>query len=676
MPSKKRHPDQVALIQDLPAHSGRANAVVRRQRLELEERAQRIERDPIHVYVQTDDELENAALAASLSGEIVIDCETRTTRWQTGAIVSFQIYAPSSKRAYFVPIRLAHANRNFTESQVAAVFRVPLHDATLPKIGHELKYDLQFIYKHLGIDVVNYHYDTLTASRILNENEPHDLEELCVRYCRCKRWKITHGGLPFELWPVPVAVEYGCLDVVNNYKLWKYQLRHLKKEQFVKLRKLCYDMEFPNVRLATKMERRGVGFDSEYFAGEVVPVVRKNIEITRQRIFELAGFEFDLNQDKPHALAAVLYDQLKLPRLKENHVDGYTMLQLKQQGFEIAEAVIDNRKWTQIDKMFVRQLPKYVINGRIYATANTTGTETGRWTMNHPNLQQIPKKIGPLIRRAFIPSPGFVFVTFDYDQGELRMLAHGPGMPSGDEVMIEAFKSGMDFHAAVLCIVFNVDPSYYEAHRDEPELTEKRTLTKNINFGTTYGMSEYTLAIRINKSKQEAKQFQTQWFNRFPGARRYVNLTPRFAYEHGYVETIMGRKRRLLPGIRSSDQKIARAADREAVNAPIQGSVADLIKMTMNRHDEMISQLQWPYHALLNEHDEILYEVPQDWLESHGQSRYDLKDVMENIYPNLRCPMKVSMETLTRWGDKTVLDYDEAKDEYDYAIRSDYAKTF
>lgn len=652
------------LLADMPAHSKKPNATVRRQRLELEDRATRIELDPTVVYVQTIDELETAALAASLSNEISLDVETRTKRWKTGDVVSVQLYTPSNRKAYYIPVRMQHADRNFTDAEIHQYLRCPLEDESLAKIGHNLKYDNQFILKSFDIDVANYHYDTFIAARILNENEDHDLESLCVRYLKARRWKISHSGLPNELWPIKVAIDYGTKDVIWEHRLWKWQLKHLKKPQYRKLYSLCYDVEFPNVNVAQTMERSGIGFDVPYFNDVVLPTLEANIAETRQKVYEAAGFEFDLAdmQDKPHEIARILFDVLKIPRVDENHVDAYALTQLKNAGFVVAGAILDNRRWTKVKSMF-GTLPKWVYNGRIYPTMNTVGAKrTGRWTMDSPNLQQIPKKIGPLFRRAFVPTPGCVFVTLDYSQGELRVMAH----LANDENMIAAFQSGMDFHAAVLCKVFGVEPAYYEAHKEDVDLVEKRTLTKNINFGTMYGMKEYTLSIRINKSKEEARVFQQQWFGQFPGVRRYCVAQPRFAYEHGYVETILGRKRRLWPDARSTDKKIAATADRQSINAPIQGSVADLVKMSMNRHMEMIKANGWQYVPLLNEHDEILYEVPQDWIERNGSTAQELKNMMENIYP-LRCPLEVSMETLTRWGDKTVLDYDDVQEDLDLA---------
>jgi DNA polymerase-1 len=637
-------PNQIELISDLPEHSNKRTNIH-----EIRARDKNTAIPPNYVYVETPAQLQECADALARSERFSLDTETRGLKWWSKKAVSLNVYAPSNGKAYFIPNRMQHSWRNFTDDEIQSTFEDIFASEDIGKIGHNFKHDLHFVRETWNMEIARFDFDTLIASIVLNENEDHDLESLCAKYLKAPKWKIAHQAA-FELWPIRIATLYACRDAEMTYKLYEFQQSKLTKEKLKKLYSLQYEIEMPVVRIAVNMERRGVGWDDEYYETVMKPTIHNEAESAAKRVLALTG---PINLDAPAQVASAFYDMLGLPRpFESNTVNEEALTTLKKQGYAVAGDMLEYRKYSTIRKMFVNKLPTFVVNGRIHCTFNTIGADTGRMSAKSPNLMQLPKRIGPVIRRGIIPSPGYVFVAQDFGQMELRMLAHF----SEDPGLIEAFKSGKDIHTAVMCGMLGVSYEEYQANPDKPEFVAKRVLAKTVNFGVLYGMGPSKLAWKTGITIEAAKAFIKQYFETYPGIKRFIDRMKVDAYRNGYVETLMGRKRR-LPDIRSTDKMIAAMAERLAVNAPIQGSVADLAKMTMLEHDRIITEERWPYELLLQIHDEVIYEVPLDWLQHHQSSLDVLKTSMANIYP-LLVPIEVSQEILTRWGDKTILESD------------------
>lgn len=638
--------NQIELISDLPEHSSKRNNIK-----DIRERNKIVAIPPNFVLVDSSVKLRECVEALEASEVFSLDTETRSLEWWTKKAVSLNVYAPSNGKAYFIPNRMVHAWRNFTDDEIQSAFEDVFASTEIGKVGHNFKHDLHFTRETWNIEIARFDHDTLIASILLNENEKHDLESLCIKYLRAHPWKISHASA-FELWPMNIATLYACRDAEMTYKLYEFQKRSLSKANLTKLYAMQYDMEMPVVRIAVNMEKRGVGWDDVYYETVMKPTIQNAASEAEARVLAVTG---DINLQSPTQVASALYDMLGLPRAegRGNTVDEEALLGLKAAGYEIATDMLTYRTYSTIDKMFVKQLPKRVVNGRIHCTFNTIGADTGRMSASDPNLMQLPKRIGPVIRRAIIPSPGHVFVAQDFGQMELRILAH----MSEDVGLIHAFNSGADIHTAVMCGMLGVDPSAYEADKDNPLYVAKRVLAKTVNFGVLYGMGPSRLAWKVGITIPEAKEFIALYFSTYPGIKRFLNRMKKNAYDNGYVETIMGRKRR-LPDIRSSDGALSSIAERQSGNAPIQGSVADLAKMTMLAHDTYIRENHMPYELLLQIHDELIYEVPRDWLQQNQDTLVALKHIMENIFP-LLVPIVVSQEVLTRWGDRTILEVEE-----------------
>ena len=642
--------NQLNLIDDLPEHTHKRSNIA-----DIRARDKLIAVPPSYILVQTPLQLQECVDAIEASDVIAVDTETRNRQWWSKKAVSINIYTPSNHRAYFIPNRMVHAVRNFTDDELQSALEDVFANPAIGKVGHNFKFDLHFARETWNMEIANFKHDTLIAATLLNENEDHDLESLCVKYCGAPRWKISHAAA-FELWPMKVATLYACRDAEMTYKLYDFQSHVLAKPKLTKLYVMQYDMEMPVVRLAANMEKRGVGWDAEYYETVMKPTISNAAQEYASKILAVTG---QINLDSPSQVACAFYETLGLPKPEGggNTVAEEALTTLKNKGFDIAGDMLEYRKYSTIDKMFVRKLPTYVVNGRIHCTFNTIGADTGRMSCRAPNLMQLPKRIGPVVRRAIVPTLGHIFVAMDFGQMELRILAH----LSEDPGLIAAFNSGVDIHTAVMCGMLGVSFDDYKANPEFPEFVAKRVLAKTVNFGVLYGMGPGKLAWKTGTTIDEAKVFIKQYFATYPGIKRYLNATKIMAFEKGYVETIMGRKRR-LPNSRSNDGMLSSMADRQAGNSPIQGSVADLAKMTMLVHDDLIHVSNWPYELLLQIHDELIYEVPLAWVQDHQDSLKALKHTMEHIYP-LRVPIVVSQELLSRWGDKTILEADHEDEE-------------
>jgi DNA polymerase-1 len=635
---------QVELISDLPDHakSSRKKAVSN-----LHEADRFVVVSPHIVYVQRNEDLRECVRAIWNSGTATIDTETRGLKWFQGKkAVSLNIYTPNNGRAYFIPVRMVHAVRNFTDAEIQQYFEEVFADSDIRFIGHNFTFDRHFMRETFNIEVKNFWHDTMLASRILDENVPHTLDDLCTRYLHAKSWKRSHDAA-FEIWPIKVATQYAGMDATWTWKLYEFQRKHLRR--LPKLEELFYTWEMPTARKAYQMEHTGICYDQKYHEEEMKPYITHMAENARAAVYEHTG---KINLEQPAEIANALFEMLGLPRINENHVDEAVLSELKKQH-EVCGSILEYRKYSTLNKMFVSKLLTHVTNGRIHGTFNTLGAKTGRMSMNEPNLQQLPKRVGPTVRRAIVPSPGCVFVTMDYSQIELRMLAHF----SGEPVLIDAFASGKDIHAAVMCSMLGVSEEEYKANPDKPEFVAKRVLAKTVNFGVLYGMGQTKLAWKTGVSKEEAQHFIDQYFEQLPFVDKWIKSMKVQAYKHGFVETILGRKRR-LPDAQSIDRMKSSMAEREAVNSPIQGSVADLMKMAALKHEQIIIKNSWPYDLLLQIHDELLYEIPEDWLLHNHHSLDVLQHEMAHVYP-LRLPVEVNVEVLSRWGDKTELEWEE-----------------
>ena len=402
---------------------------------------------------------------------------------------------------------------------------------------------------------------------------------------------------------------------------------------------LFEDVELPLASVLAELERTGFRLDLP-----ALDDIRANLDriITdaSRRIFELAGSEFNINS--PKALGSVLFEQLKLPGSKKTqtgYATGIEVLAPLAAEHEIAAKILEYREVAKLKSTYVDALPALVdpSSGRLHTTLNQIGAATGRLSSNNPNLQNIPVRgeAGRAVRRAFLPpTPGNVLLAADYSQIELRLFAH----LSQDPSFMAAFAAGEDIHDYSARAVFGVPAG-------EPLSAELRRRTKAVNFGILYGMGPHGLAQQVGFSRTEAKQFITTYFTRFPRVKPYIDGVLEEARTRGYVTTILGR-RRYLPDLASDNRMLRAAAERMAVNAPLQGSAADLIKLAMVRIARRIEERKLPAHLLLQVHDELIFDVPPDLV---PEAREEVKAIMEHAM-DLRVPLVVDVKVGPNWG--------------------------
>ena len=517
-------------------------------------------------------------------------------------------------------------------------------DASIEKIGQNIKYEY-IVLANYGIKLVGEFFDTMVASYLLNPSKPnHNLEEISIEYLNHKMTTpieelIGKGSkaITMDLVDVDRVCAYCCEDSDVTLRLAEI----LKKELSSKaLDQLFYKVEMPLIEVLASMEMTGVSIDTEYLSGLSVDMEGKLDKLTRD-IYEMAGEEFNINS--PKQLSVILFEKLKLPVIRRTKTGISTdeeVLTKLASAHKLPHTLLEYRELSKLKSTYVDSLPLLVNpkTGRIHTSFNQAVTATGRLSSSGPNLQNIPIKTeeGRKIRKAFIASEkGRMLLSADYSQIELRILAH----MSGDTQLVKAFKDGLDIHSFTASLVFNVD---------EKDVTaEMRGMAKTVNFGIIYGMSPYGLSQSLKIDVNKAKEFIDAYFNRYPGVKKYMDALIVEAGETGYVTTILGR-RRYIPEIKSSDMRMRQFAERTAINAPIQGSAADMIKVAMISISEKLAKSGLETKMTLQVHDELVFDVPKKEME---ESCRIVKDGMENVI-KLNVPIEAHISFGRNWLDQ------------------------
>ncbi len=485
-------------------------------------------------------------------------------------------------------------------------------------------------------------FDTMVASYLLNPvRSGHGLDSLAVEYLDHKMIsyeEVAGKGkeqVCFSRVPVERASLYSCEDADATFLLHKLFLPRLEESG---LDRLFFDLEMPLVRILAEMELQGVKLDLERLA-ELSAGFAAQLAELEQRIFKLAGLQFTINS--PKQLGEVLFDRLQLPTGKKTKTGWSTdmdVLTRLAQEHELPALVLQYRSISKLKSTYTDSLPRLAepATGRIHTSYNQAVTNTGRLSSSEPNLQNIPIRTeeGRKIRQAFIADEGSLILSADYSQIELRVLAH----LSGDRVFCDAFARDEDIHTRTASEVFDIMPGLVT-----PEM---RRQAKTINFGVIYGQGAFSLARELGVSTRMAKEFIDNYFYRHSGAREFLDASMRNAERDGYVTTLMGR-RLPIPDIRSSNANTRAFAQRNAINYPIQGSAADIIKQAMLRvwsrlrHDGMKSRL------IMQVHDELVFEVPED---ERLQMEMLVSHEMERAVP-LKVPLKVDVSCGKNWSE-------------------------
>lgn len=533
------------------------------------------------------------------------------------------------------------ATKYFDCDTVLGELKTVFEDASIRKIGQNIKYEY-IVLANYGIKLAGRFFDTMVASYLLNPSKPnHNLEEISIEYLNHKMTTpieelIGKGkkAITMDLVDVDKVCAYCCEDSDVTLRLAGILEKEIADKQ---LDDLFYRVEMPLIEVLAAMEITGVSIDKEYLAALSSEMEKKLDKLTKN-IYEMAHTEFNINS--PKQLSEILFEKLKLPVIRRtktgNSTDEEVLTKLASMH-KLPQTLLEYRELSKLKSTYVDSLPG-LLNPktlRIHTSFNQAVTATGRLSSSEPNLQNIPIRTeeGRKIRKAFIPSgEDKLLLSADYSQIELRILAH----MSGDKHLTKAFREGLDIHSFTASLVFNVG---------EKDVTaEMRGMAKTVNFGIIYGMSPYGLSQSLKIDVNKAKDFIDAYFERYPDVKQYMESLMAEAREKGYVTTILGR-RRYIPEINSSDMRMRQFAERTAINAPIQGSAADVIKVAMIVINEKLAKSGLGTKMTLQVHDELVFDVPKKELE---ESCRIVKDGMENVI-KLKVPIEAHIEVGKNW---------------------------
>jgi len=523
-----------------------------------------------------------------------------------------------------------------------APLRALLEDPTVPKAAQNAKFDM-LVLRGANVDLRGLDFDTMIASYVLDPGRrSHGLDLLALEFLGhkmtsfedlCGRGK---DAIPYDQVPVECARDYSCEDVDVTL-----QLREKFEPQLeaLHLLPLFRDVEMPLVDVLAEVEWTGVSIDVEWFRTlkERFERERRRVE---QEIYATAGEQFNINSNPK--LREILFDRLQLPVLKKTptgpSTDATVLQQLADDGHPLPVLLMEYRELSKLESTYIDALPSYVNprTGRVHTSYSQTVAATGRLSSSDPNLQNIPirRELGRDIRRGFVPRRGWRFMSADYSQIELRLLAH----LSDDPAFLQAFRTGGDIHRQTAALIFDVPV--------ESVTSEMRGRAKTINFATIYGQGPHALSRQLKIAHAEARAFIDRYFERFSRVREYLDSMVEFARVHGYVQTIFGR-RRYIPELRDRNFNVRAFGERTAANSPIQGSAADLIKIAMIRIGAALRSRDLSSRMLLQVHDELVFEVPGPELdEVRALVKYEMEHAAQ-----LSVPLVVDLGEGENWLD-------------------------
>jgi DNA polymerase-1 len=571
--------------------------------------------------------------------EVCFDTETTSVDANNCELVGMS-FSWKEGEAYYVPIPENQAGAKF----ILKEFKPFFENNQVLKIGHNLKYDITVL-KWYDMEVLGPIFDTMIAHYLINPDMKHNMDELSETYLGYRPISIEaligkKGKNQKSMRDIPIedAAPYANEDADITYRL--YKLFKEKVEESDELKKLFYEVEMPLVSVLARMEFAGVKIDREALSNFSKELERIIVNLEKE-VYELAGQEFNIGS--PKQLGVILFEELKIdPKPKKTKSGQYstneeTLLKYEHEQ-PIVSKLLEYRQVVKLKSTYVDALPELINpkSERIHTTYMQAVAATGRLSSQNPNLQNIPirTELGRRTREAFIPTDEeHIIFAADYSQIELRLIAH----LSQDEAMVKAFNEGEDIHAATAAKVFDVEP--------EEVTREMRSKAKVVNFGIIYGISAFGLSQRINVSRAEASDLIKNYFAKYPGIKAYMDESIAFAREHGYVETIL-KRRRYLKDINGRNPTVRGFAERNAINAPIQGSAADMIKVAMVRIDEVFKRRDFKSKMILQVHDELVFDALRSELDI-------IKPIVEkemmSAFSGLSVPMKVDMDTGENW---------------------------
>jgi DNA polymerase I len=652
--------------------------------------------------VWTEQELEELCLWLKHEDTIAVDTETMGVIWAVHEIVGISFYAPH--KGYYIPIKVADEELNcLPKDLVANMLRPILEDKSKKFLLHNAKFDCHILRQWMQIKLTPY-FDTMIGQALLDENQPKALKDIAPIYLdvEADKYSTIFGKMTFDNVPIRLnADRTGCLagyyaikDTELTFNLAVFQVKALKRPHLYGISKLMFDVEMPFLEIVVNAEAQGVRLDTDYLENVVAKQLNEELEVLRKRIEHYIG---KINLNSPIQLSEALYMKLKLPKVnhkKPDSTDAKTLKKLRKEH-EVVGLLLEYRGKVKLTTAFAEKLPQNAVAGRVHTSFNPVGTKTGRMSCNSPNLQQVPARVGGLIRNAFIADEGRLLASIDFSGQELRLLAH----ITQDEVLLNIFRNGGDVHSMTATGMWNrqnptdhVTYEYFEycrgmsgsfqdedgnivtskfndsellatlraegkiEHLDTKMLLHEaklgikfektRKAAKTVNFGIIYGMSEQGLADTLEITEDEAKEYILGYFDAYPGVKKWMMEQRKKMDKDEYTETILGRKRRVYPEMRSGQWWLVQRGYRMGINAIIQGSAADQTKLSSIKLQPLLEELD--VRIVLWIHDEIVFDVPENIGMENLQR---IADVMCNAVP-LDCGMKSDIEVGKKWGQK------------------------
>ncbi|WP_421774416.1 DNA polymerase I [Gracilimonas sp.] len=568
--------------------------------------------------------------------EFCFDTETDSPDPVTAKMVGIA-FSATPGTGFYIPVNV---DGGLNEEEVIEAIRPLFESEETTKIAHNYKFDY-LILSRAGIEIKGKPFDTMIAAYLIDANQRLKMDELAkslLNYKPVPIEKLIGKGKKqismADLTPEEVYL-YACEDTDITLRLYEILSERLRNDE---LEDIAYTVDYPLMEVLAEMEYKGVKLDVDMlttFSKELEDDLKK----LEKKIYDKAGEEFNINS--PQQLGTILFEKMELPAGKKTKTGQYStaesVLTKLAAKYEMPNLILDYRQLAKLKSTYVDALPSLVNEetGRVHTDFNQSVAATGRLASSNPNLQNIPIRTdrGREIRKAFIAEDGYKIMSADYSQVELRVIAH----IAQDDAMIEAFKNGEDIHSRTAKEIFNLD-SLDEVTADH------RRKAKEVNFGIPYGLSAYGLAQNLGIENNEGKEMIDEYFERFPNILNYINETKEFAREHEYVKTLLGR-RRYIPDIKSGNWNVRGFAERVAINMPIQGTAADIIKLAMINIHHWLKDNNKKSRMLLQVHDELIFEIHESELDDVPSKIIEL---METAF-EMDVPLDVESGVADNW---------------------------
>ncbi|MES9937593.1 MAG: DNA polymerase I [Sedimenticola sp.] len=607
--------------------------------------------EPAAVETRYETILERSAFDAWMnrleaSDIFAFDTETTSLDYMQAELVGVSFSVAPGEGAY-VPVAHIYpgAPQQLGRDEVLQALKPLLEDPSRPKVGQNLKYDMSVLARY-GIEMQGVAFDTMLESYVSNSTATrHDMDSLAQKYLGQQTIKyedVAGKGakqVTFDQVPLEQAGPYAAEDADITLRLHQALWPGLEGE--ATLKGLFESLEMPLVPVLSRLERTGVRIDSAMLQQQSMELAQRMHEL-EQQAYGIAGRQFNLGS--PKQIGQIFFEELELPVISKTPKGAPStaesvLQELAEQGYELPDVILQHRGLAKLKSTYTDKLPLMVDlrSGRVHTSYHQAVAATGRLSSSDPNLQNIPVRTeeGRRIRQAFIPEEGYRMVAADYSQIELRIMAH----LSGDEGLLGAFSQGLDIHRATAAEVFGA------ASPDEVTAEQRRS-AKAINFGLIYGMSAFGLAKQLGIERGAAQEYVNLYFERYPGVSDYMDRIRAEAHDKGYVETVFGR-RLYLPEINARNKMRQAAAERTAINAPMQGTASDIIKRAMLAVDGWIREETPPVRMIMQVHDELVFEVREDQLEASCERiRLSMESAAE-----LKVPLVVDVGVGSNWDE-------------------------